>query len=284
MVTLTHLPGIGYSAEAGTLDSAPESSIIGTSNKRMSDMTSSARFRFALLPAIAIFLSCTATPLLADDATAAPRILVSGYGSVSVAPDMAVLSLTVTREADTARAALDANSAAMNAVLEAMKAEGIAPRDLQTSGFSIQPRYFHPPASQAGLREPPRIVGYTVRNNLTVRVRDLDILGAVLDKSVTLGVNEGGNIMFTNAEPSAVIEKARVMAVKQAVSKARTLATAAGVKAGRILEITEQSPGPRPMPMATAELSMARSAGSVPLESGENTYGVTVNLSVAIEP
>lgn len=240
-------------------------------------------FNYVIMQIGTIFTLCLTTPLLANDDTSVPRILVSGQGSVNVAPDMAVLSLTVTREADTARAALDASSAAMHDVLEAMQAEGIAKRDLQTSDFSIQPRYSQPPARQSGQRQPPRIVAYTVRNSLSVRIRDITALGAILDKSVTLGVNEGGNIMFTNADPSAAIEQARVKAVQQAVAKAQTLATAAGVKAGKILEISEQSPNPRPMRMARAEMSMASSANSVPVASGENSYSVTVNVSVAID-
>jgi len=246
-------------------------------------MINPANLKYAILQAVTIFVLCITTPLLANDETPVPRILVSGQGSVSVAPDMAVLSLSVTREADTARAALDASSAAMHDVLEAMRVEGIEARDLQTSDFSIQPRYFHPAVSQSGQREPPRIVGYTVHNSLTVRIRDISALGAILDKSVTLGVNEGGNIMFTNTDPSAALEQARVTAVQQAVAKAQTLAAAAGVKAGKILEISEQTPSPRPLHMARAELAMASSVDSVPVASGENTYRVTVNVSVAID-
>lgn len=220
---------------------------------------------------------------LADENTPFPRILVSAQGSVDVAPDMAVLSLTVTREADTARSALDANSSAMGEVLAAMKAEGIEARDLQTSGFSIFPRYSRPKANSSGERQPPEIVGYTVRNTLNVRVRDISTVGAVLDKSVTLGVNEGGNIQFTNADPSAVIEQARIKAVKQAVAKANTLALAAGVKTGKLLEISEQSYNPRPAPMMAERMSMAGSAKAVPVATGENTYTVTVNMSFAID-
>jgi len=195
---------------------------------------------------------------------------------------MAVLSLTVTREAETARAALDANSSAMKEVLAAMKAEGIEARDLQTSGFSIQPRYIYP-SPKSGQREPPQIVGYTVRNSLTVRVRNIDDVGAILDKSVTLGVNEGGNITFTNADPSAAITQARTRAVKDAIAKANTLAEAAGVETGNLLEISEQSFNPRPVQMARMEMARGASADAVPVATGENTYKVTVNVSFAIE-
>lgn len=229
------------------------------------------------------FMIMSGTACLAADNDPTPRILVTGQGSVDLASDMAVLALTVTREAETARAALDANSAAMSEVLSAMKAEGIKARDLQTSGFSIQPRYSYPPQKSSGERQPPHIVGYTVRNSLNVRVRDITAVGKILDKSVTLGVNEGGNIQFTNDDPSAAITEARIKAVKSALAKAQTLAEAAGVKTGKILEISEQSFSPRPMPMARAEMSMARSADAVPVAAGENTYKVTVNVSYSID-
>ena len=246
-------------------------------------MTKLLSFKHIVFLTTIVFVLISSTIIRADDDSPIPRILVTGQGSVDVAPDMAVLFLTVTREADTARAALDANSAAMSDVLAAMKAEGIKARDLQTSGFSIQPRYFYPPQKPSANREPPRIVGYTVRNSLNVRVRDIKTVGRILDKSVTLGVNEGGNITFTNDDASAAITQARVKAVKEAVARANTLAEAAGVKIGKLLEISEQSPNPRPMPMASAEMSMARSARTVPVATGENTYSVTVNVSFAID-
>jgi len=246
-------------------------------------MTQSANFKYLLALTTTIFTMMFATMALAGENIPFPKILVSGQGSVDIAPDMAILSLTVTREADTARGALDANSAAMNKVLAAMKKEGIDARDLQTSGFSIHPRYSRPQPKPSGEREPPTIIGYTVRNSLSVRVRDISNVGAVLDKSVTLGVNEGGDIRFSNANPSAVIEQARIKAVKQAVAKANTLATAAGVKTGKLLEISEQSFNPRPMSMASAGRSLARTAEAVPVAAGENTYKVMVNVTFAID-
>ena len=232
---------------------------------------------------ITLLLLISVTNLWAVEGNTVARILVSGQGSTDIGADMAVLTLTVTRDAETARAALDANSAAMSDVLAAMRSEGIKDRDLQTSGFSIQPRYFYPPNKPSTNHQPPRIVGYTVRNSLTVRIRDISALGEILDTSVTLGVNEGGNIMFTNDDPSSAITQARIMAVKDATAKAKTLAEAAGVKVGKLLEMSEQTHSPRPMQMVRAERSMAMSADSVPVAAGENTYKVTVNMSFAID-
>ena len=246
-------------------------------------MRKSLNFRPMVFFSITMLVLISGPVARADDDSPFPRILVTGQGSIDVAPDMAVLNLTVMREAETARAALDANSSAMNDVLLAMKKEGIEARDLQTSGFSIQPRYIYPSPKSSDHREAPQIVGYTVRNSLTVRVRDISAVGAILDKSVALGVNEGGNFVLSNADPSAAITRARIEAMKDAIAKAKTLAEAAGVKTGKILEISEQSFNPYPMPMARAEMSMARSADAVPVATGENTYKVTVNVSFAID-
>jgi uncharacterized protein YggE len=252
-------------------------------NDRESFMTKSSSFSCIFTCAFILLILLSGTACWAGDNGSSPRILVTGQGSVDLAPDMAILSLTVTREAETARVALDANSSAMNEVLTAMKAEGIDTRDLQTSGFSIQPRYSYPAPKASGDREAPKITGYTVRNSLDVRVRDIGKIGTILDLSVSLGVNEGGSIVFTNDDPSEAITQARVEAVKDAMDKANTLADAAGVKIGSLLEISEQSYNPRPVPMARAEMSLARSADAVPVATGENTYRVNVDVSYAIE-
>ena len=210
---------------------------------------------------------------------ATPHIVATGEGSAALVPDMAVLGLTVNREADTARAALDANSAAMAELIAALEKEGIAVRDMQTSGFSIQPRYIYP---QPRGERPAEIVGYTVRNSLTVKVRDLSRLGALLDQSVSLGVNEGGNVRFTNDDPSAALAQAREAAVADALARIETMAGAAGVKTGRILEIREATGGPSPRPMMESAV-MARAADAVPMAAGENTYRVSVAIRVAIE-
>jgi hypothetical protein len=196
---------------------------------------------------------------------------------------MAVLNLSVAREAATAREALTANSAAMEKVLTALEGLGIAKRDIQTSNFDIQPRYAYPSRQGNGANEPPKLVGYTVRNALAVRIRDISRVGEVLDKSVTLGVNEGGNIFFTNDDPSTALTAARKQAVQDAMAKAKTLADAAGVKLGRVLEIAENSYNSRPIPMAKMEMAMDRGVGaSVPIAAGENTYQVTVNMTLEL--
>ncbi len=197
---------------------------------------------------------------------------------------MAVVNLTVLREAATAREALDANNKAMADVLAAMKGFDIDEKDLQTSGFSIQPRYVYADPNKGETFE-PKITGYAVMNTLGVRVRDLTKVGNVLDQSVTLGVNQGGDIMFLKDNDTAVLEEARKKAVESAIAKAKTITSTAGVSIGRILEMSEQSYQPGPIPMIRAEMAMAKmaDAGSVPVAAGQNSYRVTVNVTFEIK-
>jgi len=213
-----------------------------------------------------------------------PRISVIGEGTVNIAPDLAMISLGVTREAPTAREALDQNNAAMNKVIDAMKEAGIAEKDLQTSNFSIQPRYVHHRPKNNEQQKPPVIVGYSVSNSLSVRIRDLSRLGEIIDRSITLGVNTGGNIQFGNDNPQAAITKARSAAMKSARDKAETLVEAAGVKLGPILEINENSHTPGPVPMAQGRMmAEAAMADSVPVEGGQNSYSIIVSAIWQIE-
>ena len=225
---------------------------------------------------IAMPLAATAAEVKKKEAV----IVVSAEADAATAPDLAIVSLGVTRTEKTARAALDGNSKAMAEVLKSLKGEGIAERDLQTSNFSIQAQYSYPENSD-GTQKPPVLVGYQVSNMLTVRVRDLSRLGAILDQSVSLGVNQGGDIRFSNDNPDKVIEEARKSAVKAAFAKARTLADAAGVKLGRIVEITDT--GGRPEPQPAMRMEMAKVADAVPVAAGENSYSVSVTVTFAID-
>ncbi len=239
---------------------------------------SSNRIFLSLLGAVAITLAGAPAVVSAEAPT--PQISVTGEGDKAIAPDMAVLNLSVVSEEKTARAALDDNNSAMASVLQALKEQDIAERDLQTSGFSIQPQYVYPKNSSRDER--PRIVGYRVSNSLTARIRDLARLGEIIDLSVSLGVNQGGNITFTNDDPSAAITEARKAAVTNAIAKARTLTEAANVGLGKILMMTEQTSTPGPVPVARAEMAM-RAADAVPVAAGENAYRVRVNVTFELD-
>lgn len=211
-------------------------------------------------------------------------ISVTGIGTVNAAPDMATINLTVLREAPTSREALSANNTAMNDVLSAMKEFGIEDKDLQTSNFSIHPRYVYP-KNNNDQQQPPKIVAYQVSNSLAVRIRDLAGVGEILDRSVSLGVNQGGSIMFSNSNPEPLQMQARASAMKNALEKAKILTEAAGVEVGSIRQINEQSNSPYPQPIMRgqmAKMSMAES-DAVPVAGGENSYRISVNVTFEID-
>ena len=211
-------------------------------------------------------------------------ISVVGVGTVKTAPDMATINLTVLREAKTAKAALKNNNQAMTDIISAMKQFGIEDKDLQTSNFSVNPRYIYP-KQKDGVQRPPQIVGYQVFNSLTVRILDLKQVGEILDKSITLGVNQGGNIVFGNSDIAQLQMQARTMAMKNAIMKAQILTKASGVAVGDIKQINENSSHARPQPTMRAQMAMARMADSppVPISGGENAYSVSVNVTFEIE-
>ena len=230
-------------------------------------------------PIIAAGLMFTAPAAFAQQAPASvPKIVVSGEGEATVPPDLALLSLSVMREAKTAREALDANTAAMAAVIAAMKSSAIADRDLQTGTIQISPRYNYTNKDDGS--QTAELVAYQVTNTLSVRVRDIAKTGEILDKAVTLGVNQGGGVTFTNTDASKTLTEARKKAVADAIDKAKTLASAAGVTLGRVLEISDQTMRAMPMPMEARAFAAAPApARDVPIQRGENSYSVQVTVT-----
>jgi uncharacterized protein YggE len=226
----------------------------------------------------AVFAASMLLPTLGHAAEPTPRrIVVLGEGEAAVKPDIAVLSLSVMREAQSAREALDLNNKAMADVIAAMKASGVADRDLQTAGVQISPRYDY--VNKPDGTQEAKLAAYQVTNTITVRVRDLSKTGEILDKSVTLGVNQGGSVTFTNDDPSATLTEARKKAVADAIDKAKTLTEAAGVKLGQVIEISDVAYAQPPMPIQAKAFDGAAGGSTVPVEAGENAYKVQVNVT-----
>lgn len=240
--------------------------------------------RVALSAAVAASIATLASaPTLAQEARPRePVITVTGEGHSDIAPDMAIVDLGVVKDGKTAREALDANNKAMAEVMKALKDAGIAERDLQTSGFTISPQY-HFPQTENGENKPPVLVGFQVANMLSLRIRDLAKLGAILDQTVTLGVNQTGGIRFTNDKPESAVSEARKRAVDDAIAKAKELTQAAGIGLGRVLEMSETSYRPQPVPMMRSAMAKDFAAEAVPVAAGETSYSVNVTVTFALQ-
>lgn len=202
-----------------------------------------------------------------------PVLTVTGEGRVDTAPDMAVISLGVTTDGDTAAEALKANSEAQAEVLAALEAAGVAARDVQTSGLSLSPLWDGRP--QPDGRQ--RIVGYQASNMVTIRARDLDKLGGLLDTVVTTGANQLNGLSFGLSEPRPAEDQARQRAVEDARAKAQLYASALGVELGPVLELSESAAYQPPQPMYRQAMDAA-----VPVAQGEIQVTATVTVTFAM--
>ena len=228
---------------------------------------------------LCLFLAAAPAAAFAKDA---PRtISLTGRGEVRAAPDLAIITLGVVKQAATARAALMANTQAMTAIFSLLKSKWkLADKDMQTSGFSISPQYVYPKVSYDRDRG-PKLVGYRVSNMLTIRLHDLKKTGGVLDDVVRSGSNRINGVSFTIAHPAPLRDEARRKAVRDALRKARLYAKEAGFELGPVLRFSENggfAPPPRPVMMARSKAMMADSA-PVPVAAGEQSVRVTVSIT-----
>ena len=230
------------------------------------------RHRTPLAAAIAAG-TLIAAPALAQ--TVPPAISVSGEATISVAPDQAQIEAGVTSEAKTARAASEANNAAMRKVLLALKAAGIEAKDIQTSRLSLQPE--SAPNRTGGANS---IVGYRASNQVTVRLRDVAKVGSTIDLLVGAGATDIGGIDFSVSNASKLLDDARAQAIADARRKAEILAKAAGVTLGAPLSISEEG---APGPVMFRRMAVGMPASPTPIAQGEETLQVTVSVSWAIK-
>lgn len=203
------------------------------------------------------------------------EIFVSGNGVARAAPDMAIIRIGVSREARTASQAMTEASAAAAAVLDNIKANGVEDRDVQTAAINLSPVWDH------SNNRRPQVRGYVASNDLSVRVRELDNLGRLLDALVADGANTMNGLRFAIAETDGLETAARADAVKDARSKAETLAAAAGVTLGPVQEIREGGAVAAPQPMMRGAMMEADAAG-VPVAAGELDIRVNVTVIFAI--
>ena len=220
----------------------------------------------------------TASAQTAPPSIAAPSdgtlLSVSASANATRVPDVASLSTGVVTQAADANAALKANSAQMGKVVAAIRAAGIAERDIQTSGININPQYRY------AENQPPTITGYQASNTVNIKVRDIAKLGEVLDALVASGANQVNGPSFEIDQPEAAYDEARQAALKKAQARAEMYAKSLDLRVRRIVSISEGGGFRPPMPMMKA-MAMDARAESAPVAPGETT--LSANLDVVFE-
>jgi uncharacterized protein YggE len=232
-----------------------------------------------LLIALALALGPTmtahaqSTPALQVAGADGTLLSVSAEASAKRVPDVATVSTGVVTQAADANAAMRANAAQMDKVMAAIRAAGIAERDVQTSGINLNPQYRY------AENQPPTITGYQASNTVNVKVRDLSRLGRVLDAFVAQGANQINGPSFEVDKPDEAYDEARTAAVKKAQARAQVYANALGLRVRRVVSISEGGASfPPPMPMLRAMASDAMMAKETAVSPGETALSVSINV------
>lgn len=215
-----------------------------------------------------------------------PSIAVTGVGRVNAVPDIAEISVGVQTLRPTAQAALAANTELMTSLMATLEQAGLAKKDIQTSNINVSPQFSQPRPPRPGMpqvaeNEPPQIIGYQVSNTVTLTVRDISNLGALLDSVVKAGANQIYGIQFRVDKPESLLDQAREQAVADARRKAEILARAAGVELGPVRTISESSNIGGPQPMFRGRAMAMAAPMEVPVSAGEQE--MTVSASVVFD-
>jgi uncharacterized protein len=222
------------------------------------------------------------TPVSAGPQTSAPAqvttvdtrntLIVSGVGTASTTPDVARLDVGVESRAQTAQAAADATNKKQAAIIAALKAKGIDAKDLQTTNYSLFVEHSTNP------NDANTVTGYRTSTTVRATVRQIDQVGAVLDAAVAAGANQVFGITFGLNDSEPLLGQARDKAILNAKAKADAMAKTAGIKLGKILNISESVAG-GPVPFAVD----ARASSAAPIEAGETSVRAQVSVTFAIE-
>jgi uncharacterized protein YggE len=203
-------------------------------------------------------------------------ITVDGRGEIQQTPDLMTLTLGVESKAPSAQAALQQNKERSATLIATLKSKGVADRDLQTSNLSLSPTW----------DDKQNITGYAASNMVTVRLRDLDAAGGVVDaasSAVGDDIRMHG-VAFSIDDTSSALEQARTKAVKQALAQAKQLAGAADVKLGAIKSIDDTNTDvPAPEYYARNYAFDGAASAQMAIEPGEQELSVDVRIVFEID-
>jgi uncharacterized protein len=204
---------------------------------------------------------------------------VDGTGTAYLTPDIAYVYLGVHTEKLTAAEAVEENNEQTQTVIEALTQFGIDAKDIRTTNFSIWPMDKIDPTTGTYTGEKT----YAVDNTVYVTARDLETLGDMLDTVIQAGANTVQSIQFDVADKDAALGPARTDAVKDATKKAQELAAAAGVELGELQSVSFVSSPMYPIFDGRGGGGAAEAAAAVPIQPGQLSFTVTVNVTYALK-
>ena len=204
-------------------------------------------------------------------------ITIAGEGKVTAIPDIAQITMGLETERTGVEDAQRENTEKMNKIISTMGDLGIAKEDIKTTNYSIYPRYDYLENRGQILR------GYVVSQSVTVKIRNLEKVGDVIEAAGGLGANQVGGLNFTIDEPEDLRQQARIKALENATEKAESLAATAGVKIGKLVSFSESAGYEYPVyrDLAVEAYGMGGGAPAPKVEPG--SQDVIVNVTVTYE-
>jgi uncharacterized protein YggE len=207
-------------------------------------------------------------------------ISVQGTGRASGVPNVAVLTLGVQVERPTVEEAREQAATLQRAIIDSLKVNGVAEKDIRTQQFSIQPQYDPPTPT----RTQPPIRGYLVSNVLRIEIKDLNTTSKAIDDATRAGGNNTvvRGISFTIDEPAELESEARELAIEDARRRAEEIARHSGAGLGRLISVSESIGRATPSDLVTAPRTGIAQADT-PIQAGELDIIVNVNVVYAID-
>ncbi len=208
------------------------------------------------------------------------QITVSGEGKVYAKPDVAIVSLGVTTQGSTVADVTKSNTEEMNAVIDAIKNLKIDDKDIQTTNYNLSPSYNYTEKMGNVFQ------GYTLEQDVQVKIRDFTKIGDVLSQATIKGANLVGDLQFTIDNPEQFQEQARAKAIAQAKADAQNLAKESGVNLGKIINVYENNENPSPVVYNSAmKLGGGAAVSSVAptVQPGQQEIDVTINLTYQVK-
>ncbi len=205
------------------------------------------------------------------------QINVSGEGKAFVKPDIAKVNFGANTQGLKSQDVVDKNNQTMNNVIGAVKAFGVLDKDIQTTSYNLNPVYDY--------TEKGRVFkGYSLDQQISVKIRNFDKISNILDAAVTQGANTVGDLQFTVDDPIASQAEARAKAIAQAKEKATSIASQAGLALDKIINIQEgYAPTPQPMYAPGAGLMKDSAVMAPQIQTGQLEVDSTVTLTYLLK-
>jgi uncharacterized protein YggE len=213
-------------------------------------------------------------------------ITVSGTGEIYTKPDLSIVDFSAVTDKKTVAEAITENTKAMNGVIDSIKKQGVADKDLKTTSFTIYPRYEWQKEITCLIYPCPEskrvLVGYEITQTLEVKIRDMAKIGDIIQGATDAGANQAGDLQFTIEKEDEFKKQARTEAITEAKAKADELSSQLGVKLVRITNFSESGTTPVPMPLYMEAKATGGETETPQIQTGENKISVTVSITYEI--